>query len=198
MHWNRRHNQSISDATAINDLNKISAEFLTVNNVFLVVFFSTETLRDSFGIWRQQHSLDSILKNVIKKKSALCTALRLRYNCPTLPQGTFSGMRYRRTLIFRISTALLSFISQTFTTFFFQLKGSEKKYFASVTESDNGLYNCTRTFLYHGQIYNKTFTTKLDVQPNCRAPSVFIPPPPHFTGMVLNLFFFIYNSSVKR
>lgn len=38
-------------------------------------------------------------------------------------------------------------------------------YFLSVKKSDLGVYTCTRSYLYHGQIYNKTFTLVLDVKP---------------------------------
>ncbi|XP_070820746.1 X-linked interleukin-1 receptor accessory protein-like 2 [Chaetodon trifascialis] len=37
-------------------------------------------------------------------------------------------------------------------------------YFSSVEENDQGVYTCTRSYLYDGQIYNKTFIVKLDVQ----------------------------------
>lgn len=58
---------------------------------------------------------------------------------------------------------VLPFISETRPAFVFQLKGEEKKYFRVVTESDSGLYSCTRTY---GRTYNKTFTIKLTVKPN--------------------------------
>ncbi|XP_036952063.1 interleukin-18 receptor 1-like isoform X1 [Acanthopagrus latus] len=38
-------------------------------------------------------------------------------------------------------------------------------YFSSVEENDGGVYTCTRSYLYHGQIYNMTSTVKLEVQP---------------------------------
>uniref|UniRef100_A0A671WSJ6 Interleukin-18 receptor 1-like n=1 Tax=Sparus aurata TaxID=8175 RepID=A0A671WSJ6_SPAAU len=38
-------------------------------------------------------------------------------------------------------------------------------YFSSVKENDGGVYTCTRSYLYHGQIYNMTSTVKLEVQP---------------------------------
>ncbi|XP_070761970.1 interleukin-1 receptor type 1-like [Enoplosus armatus] len=38
-------------------------------------------------------------------------------------------------------------------------------HFSSVEENDHGVYTCTRSYLYHGQIYNMTFTVELDVQP---------------------------------
>lgn len=38
-------------------------------------------------------------------------------------------------------------------------------HFTSVEESDKGIYTCTRPYLYHSQIYNMTFTVKLDVKP---------------------------------
>lgn len=41
----------------------------------------------------------------------------------------------------------------------------QKDYFSSVRESDQGLYTCRRSYLYHGQIYNMTFTVKLDIKP---------------------------------
>lgn len=41
-------------------------------------------------------------------------------------------------------------------------------YFSSVKESDHGVYTCTRTYLYNGQIYNMTFTVVLDVQTNSK------------------------------
>ncbi|XP_041792026.1 interleukin-18 receptor 1-like [Chelmon rostratus] len=37
-------------------------------------------------------------------------------------------------------------------------------YFPSVEETDQGFYTCTRSYLYHGQTYNMTFTVVLDVQ----------------------------------
>ncbi|XP_076587251.1 interleukin-18 receptor 1-like [Chaetodon auriga] len=37
-------------------------------------------------------------------------------------------------------------------------------YFSSVKENDQGVYTCTRSYLYDGQIYNKTFIVKLDVR----------------------------------
>ncbi|CAI5645073.1 unnamed protein product [Oreochromis niloticus] len=46
--------------------------------------------------------------------------------------------------------------------------GSSPKdgYFPSVKKEDSGIYTCTRSYLYDGQIYNMTSTVKLDVQPN--------------------------------
>ncbi|KAK5874177.1 hypothetical protein PBY51_019150 [Eleginops maclovinus] len=38
-------------------------------------------------------------------------------------------------------------------------------YFSSVEEKDHGVYTCTRSYLYYGQIYNMTFTVLLDIQP---------------------------------
>ncbi|XP_033941939.1 interleukin-1 receptor type 2-like isoform X2 [Pseudochaenichthys georgianus] len=38
-------------------------------------------------------------------------------------------------------------------------------YFSSVEEKDHGVYTCTRSYLYYGQIYNMTFTVVLDIQP---------------------------------
>ncbi|XP_034077173.1 uncharacterized protein LOC117549400 isoform X2 [Gymnodraco acuticeps] len=38
-------------------------------------------------------------------------------------------------------------------------------YFLSVEEKDHGVYTCTRSYLYCGQIYNMTFTVVLDIQP---------------------------------
>ncbi|XP_045887840.1 interleukin-18 receptor 1-like isoform X2 [Micropterus dolomieu] len=39
-------------------------------------------------------------------------------------------------------------------------------YFPKVEKNDQGVYTCIRSYLYHGQIYNMTFTVVLDVQPN--------------------------------
>ncbi|XP_035538286.1 interleukin-18 receptor 1-like isoform X2 [Morone saxatilis] len=39
-------------------------------------------------------------------------------------------------------------------------------YFPSLEEKDRGAYTCTRYYQYNGQRYNRTFTVKLDVQPN--------------------------------
>ncbi|KAF7654772.1 hypothetical protein LDENG_00064840 [Lucifuga dentata] len=39
-------------------------------------------------------------------------------------------------------------------------------YFESVAEKDRGVYTCTRSYLYHGRLYNMTRTTLLDVQTN--------------------------------
>lgn len=41
-------------------------------------------------------------------------------------------------------------------------------YLSSVEESDHGAYTCTRSYVYHGQTYNMTFTLVLDVQPNSK------------------------------
>ncbi|XP_056234295.1 interleukin-18 receptor 1-like [Seriola aureovittata] len=38
-------------------------------------------------------------------------------------------------------------------------------YFQTVEEKDKGVYTCTRSYLYLGQIYNKTFTVKLQIKP---------------------------------
>ncbi|XP_059208160.1 interleukin-18 receptor 1-like [Centropristis striata] len=38
-------------------------------------------------------------------------------------------------------------------------------YFPRVEENNGGVYTCTRLYLYYGQIYNKTFTVPLIVQP---------------------------------
>ncbi|KAM9367003.1 interleukin-1 receptor type 1-like [Symphorus nematophorus] len=38
-------------------------------------------------------------------------------------------------------------------------------YFSSVEENDSGVYICTRSYLYSGQIHNMTFTVVLNVQP---------------------------------
>nr|AGS55351.1 interleukin-18 receptor 1 [Sparus aurata] len=43
-------------------------------------------------------------------------------------------------------------------------------YFSSVKENDGGVYTCTRSYLYHGQIYNMTSTVKLEVQPETEKP----------------------------
>ncbi|XP_039989007.1 interleukin-18 receptor 1-like [Xiphias gladius] len=42
---------------------------------------------------------------------------------------------------------------------------SKDGYFSSVEEKDHGVYTCTRSYLYHGQTYNMTFTVVLDVKP---------------------------------
>uniref|UniRef100_A0A665WXT0 Interleukin-18 receptor 1-like n=1 Tax=Echeneis naucrates TaxID=173247 RepID=A0A665WXT0_ECHNA len=39
-------------------------------------------------------------------------------------------------------------------------------YFKSVEKKDQGIYTCTRRFLYGGQTYNMTFTVELNVEPN--------------------------------
>uniref|UniRef100_A0A3Q0STA4 Interleukin 18 receptor 1 n=1 Tax=Amphilophus citrinellus TaxID=61819 RepID=A0A3Q0STA4_AMPCI len=39
-------------------------------------------------------------------------------------------------------------------------------YFSSVKKEDSGIYNCTWSYLYDGQLYNITSTVKLDVQPS--------------------------------
>ncbi|XP_030582053.1 interleukin-18 receptor 1-like [Archocentrus centrarchus] len=39
-------------------------------------------------------------------------------------------------------------------------------YFSSVKKEDSGIYNCTWSYLYDGQLYNITATVKLDVQPS--------------------------------
>ncbi|KAM9861161.1 interleukin-1 receptor-like 1 [Aulostomus maculatus] len=41
----------------------------------------------------------------------------------------------------------------------------DRFYFSKVEEKDGGLYTCTRSYLYHGQIYNMSFTVDLEVQP---------------------------------
>ncbi|XP_073320953.1 interleukin-1 receptor accessory protein-like [Pagrus major] len=41
-------------------------------------------------------------------------------------------------------------------------------YFPSVEENDRGVYTCTRSYLYRGQIYNMTSTVELDVQPSTK------------------------------
>ncbi|KAF3855128.1 hypothetical protein F7725_023183 [Dissostichus mawsoni] len=38
-------------------------------------------------------------------------------------------------------------------------------YFSSVEKKDDGVYTCTRSYLYYGKIYNMTFTLVLDIQP---------------------------------
>ncbi|KAM3626117.1 uncharacterized protein V6R79_022798 [Siganus canaliculatus] len=38
-------------------------------------------------------------------------------------------------------------------------------YFPSVKENDSGVYTCTRSYLYRGQIYNMTMRVSLDVRP---------------------------------
>ncbi|XP_077420267.1 interleukin-18 receptor 1-like isoform X2 [Vanacampus margaritifer] len=39
-------------------------------------------------------------------------------------------------------------------------------YFSSVEDTDNGVYTCTRPYLFDGQIYNRSYTLVLDVQPS--------------------------------
>ncbi|KAG8001290.1 Interleukin-18 receptor 1, partial [Nibea albiflora] len=41
----------------------------------------------------------------------------------------------------------------------------KSSYFSRVKENDHGVYTCTRPYLYHGQIYNMTFTVMLKVDP---------------------------------
>ncbi|XP_041838467.1 interleukin-18 receptor 1-like isoform X2 [Melanotaenia boesemani] len=41
-----------------------------------------------------------------------------------------------------------------------------QNYFLSVEEEDSGVYTCTRSYVYDGQIYNMTFTVVLDVKPS--------------------------------
>ncbi|XP_029987039.1 interleukin-18 receptor 1-like isoform X2 [Sphaeramia orbicularis] len=41
----------------------------------------------------------------------------------------------------------------------------EVYYFSSVDEEDYGVYTCTRSYVYQGQTYNKTFTVILNVKP---------------------------------
>ncbi|KAG8001289.1 Interleukin-18 receptor 1 [Nibea albiflora] len=41
----------------------------------------------------------------------------------------------------------------------------KSSYFSRVKENDHGVYTCTRPYLYHGQIYNMTFTVVLKVNP---------------------------------
>ncbi|XP_067349151.1 interleukin-1 receptor type 1-like [Channa argus] len=40
-----------------------------------------------------------------------------------------------------------------------------KKFFSSVGEEHQGYYTCTRSYWYHGKIYNMTFTVLLEVKP---------------------------------
>ncbi|XP_070765626.1 interleukin-18 receptor 1-like [Enoplosus armatus] len=51
-------------------------------------------------------------------------------------------------------------------------------HFSSAEENDHGVYTCTRSYLYHGQIYNMTFTVELDVRPKAESEksSVIISP----------------------
>uniref|UniRef100_A0A4W6CFL0 TIR domain-containing protein n=1 Tax=Lates calcarifer TaxID=8187 RepID=A0A4W6CFL0_LATCA len=39
-----------------------------------------------------------------------------------------------------------------------------RSYFSRVEAKDSGVYTCTRSYLYHGQIYNMTFTVVLNVK----------------------------------
>lgn len=46
-------------------------------------------------------------------------------------------------------------------------QGGEKLqngFFSSVEKKDEGIYTCTRSYLYRGETYNMTFTMVLDVQ----------------------------------
>lgn len=47
-------------------------------------------------------------------------------------------------------------------------------YFSRVNERDSGLYICTRSYLYHGQLYNMTFRVALEVQPSSKTKTIFI------------------------
>ncbi|XP_030581960.1 interleukin-1 receptor accessory protein-like isoform X2 [Archocentrus centrarchus] len=50
-------------------------------------------------------------------------------------------------------------------------------YFSSVKKEDSGIYTCTRSYLYDGQLYNMTSTMNLDVQPSEKSnTSVIISP----------------------
>uniref|UniRef100_A0A3Q1IQS8 Interleukin 18 receptor 1 n=1 Tax=Anabas testudineus TaxID=64144 RepID=A0A3Q1IQS8_ANATE len=42
---------------------------------------------------------------------------------------------------------------------------SKDSYFSSVEKEDHGVYTCTRSYQFQGQLYNMTFTVILDVQP---------------------------------
>ncbi|XP_011608353.2 interleukin-1 receptor accessory protein-like isoform X1 [Takifugu rubripes] len=44
-------------------------------------------------------------------------------------------------------------------------ESSTPYYISSVEEKDGGIYTCVRSYLYGGQMYNKTFAVALDVQP---------------------------------
>ncbi|XP_059210406.1 interleukin-18 receptor 1-like [Centropristis striata] len=52
-----------------------------------------------------------------------------------------------------------------------------KGYFPCVEENNGGVYTCTRLYLYYGQIYNKTFTVRLIVEPkeNLMIPAITSP-----------------------
>ncbi|XP_047435873.1 uncharacterized protein LOC125005020 [Mugil cephalus] len=52
-------------------------------------------------------------------------------------------------------------------------------YFASVDMKDEGFYTCTRSYLYHGQILNMTFTVQLFVLPQKRTGTSRILAPHH-------------------
>ncbi|XP_019742320.1 interleukin-18 receptor 1-like isoform X1 [Hippocampus comes] len=41
-------------------------------------------------------------------------------------------------------------------------------YFPSAEDTDHGVYTCTRSYLFDGQMYNMSYTVVLDVQPNQR------------------------------
>ncbi|XP_071344864.1 interleukin-18 receptor 1-like [Trachinotus anak] len=54
---------------------------------------------------------------------------------------------------------------------------SKDGYFPSVEKKDSGVYTCTRSYLYQGQIYNMTFTVELEVKPQkFKKPAVIVSP----------------------
>ncbi|KAF3855127.1 hypothetical protein F7725_023182 [Dissostichus mawsoni] len=55
-------------------------------------------------------------------------------------------------------------------------------YFSSVEKKDDGVYTCTRSYLYYGKIYNMTFTLVLDIQPKGKKNTY----PPYVYFCVLN------------
>ncbi|XP_073321058.1 interleukin-1 receptor type 1-like isoform X2 [Pagrus major] len=56
-------------------------------------------------------------------------------------------------------------------------------YFPSVEENDRGVYTCTRSYLYRGQIYNMTSTVELDVQPSKKNEKSAVITSPHMSDV---------------
>ncbi|KAM4593586.1 interleukin-18 receptor 1-like [Odontesthes bonariensis] len=53
----------------------------------------------------------------------------------------------------------------------------EKHYFRTVEQYDSGVYTCTRSYLYDGEIYNKSFDVPLQVRPEKNVTPVTIDSP---------------------
>ncbi|XP_071344866.1 interleukin-18 receptor 1-like isoform X2 [Trachinotus anak] len=64
---------------------------------------------------------------------------------------------------------------------------SKDGYFPRVEKKDSGVYTCTRSYLYQGQIYNMTFTVKLEVQPQKpkKTAVIILPHENHVVDVVL-------------